>query len=194
MSHSAFQPNFRPTCVVHSIHTFAPACVTVSCCRFRGIDKFDSFPMVMLMLFRTFLGETMFEIMEEENTTEYNLYGNIIVLLYALTATVVLANLLIALISYHFQPEKTESQSKFQMAEILAHYEYMAEHHLVRWGWGREKEKHTPNINGYLQHGGALPGGLGMGKGANSQTDGVGERNGGASQLVMSCRRSCCAV
>ncbi len=95
--------------------------------------------MVMLMLFRTFLGETMFEIMEEENTTEYNLYGNIIVLLYALTATVVLANLLIALISYRFQPEKIEGQSKFQMAEILAHYEYMVEHHLV----GSNKEGRT---------------------------------------------------
>ncbi len=38
----------------------------------------------------------------------------------------VLANLLIALISYHFQPEKTEAQSKFQMAEILQHYEVTA--------------------------------------------------------------------
>ncbi len=32
--------------------------------------------------------------------------GTIVVLLYALIGTVVLANLLIALISYHFQPEK----------------------------------------------------------------------------------------
>ena len=59
------------------------------------------------------------------------IYGTIIVLMYALVATVVLANLLIALISYHFQPEKTEAQSKFQMAEILAHYEYMIDHHLI---------------------------------------------------------------
>lgn len=33
---------------------------------------------------------------QEEKSQLYNLYGNIIVLLYALTATVVLANLLIA--------------------------------------------------------------------------------------------------
>ncbi|KAG2437311.1 hypothetical protein HXX76_005968 [Chlamydomonas incerta] len=95
------------------------------------IPELSSFPKVMLKLFRTFLGETMFDVFDEDPTPIYQIYGTIIVLMYALVATVVLANLLIALISYHFQPEKTEAQSKFQMAEILAHYEYMIDHHLI---------------------------------------------------------------
>ncbi|KAG2453180.1 hypothetical protein HYH02_002504 [Chlamydomonas schloesseri] len=95
------------------------------------IPELSSFPKVMLKLFRTFLGETMFDVFEEDPTPIYQIYGIIITLMYALVATVVLANLLIALISYHFQPEKTEAQSKFQMAEILAHYEYMIDHHLI---------------------------------------------------------------
>ncbi|PNH05304.1 Short transient receptor potential channel 2, partial [Tetrabaena socialis] len=99
--------------------------------RDRGLPRLETFPATLLLLFRTFLGETAFEVLEDEDDTLYNLYGNIIVLLYALTATVVLANLLIALISYHFQPDKVESQSRFQMAEILAHYEYMVEHQLI---------------------------------------------------------------
>ncbi|KAG2446346.1 hypothetical protein HXX76_000933 [Chlamydomonas incerta] len=99
--------------------------------RDRDVPVMDSFPNVLLLLFRTFLGETMFDVLDAEYSTLYNVYGNIIVLLYALTATVVLANLLIALISYHFQPEKVESQSRFQMAEILAHYEAMVEGQLV---------------------------------------------------------------
>ncbi|KAG2433213.1 hypothetical protein HYH02_012754 [Chlamydomonas schloesseri] len=99
--------------------------------RDRDVGSLDSFPNVLLLLFRTFLGETMFDVLDAEYSTLYNVYGNIIVLLYALTATVVLANLLIALISYHFQPEKVESQSRFQMAEILAHYEAMVEGQLV---------------------------------------------------------------
>ncbi|KXZ43689.1 hypothetical protein GPECTOR_83g301 [Gonium pectorale] len=99
--------------------------------RDRAVPQLESLPSVVLLLFRTFLGETMFEVLQDEDNTLYNLYGNIIVLLYALTATVVLANLLIALITYHFKPEKVESQSRFQMAEILAHYEYMVEHQLI---------------------------------------------------------------
>ncbi|KXZ54379.1 hypothetical protein GPECTOR_5g458 [Gonium pectorale] len=91
--------------------------------RHRDIPDLASFPMTLLKLFRTFLGETMFDLYEGEKDTAYNLYGNIVTLLYALVATVVLANLLIALISYHFQPEK--------MAEILAAYEYQVERRLL---------------------------------------------------------------
>ena len=84
----------------------------------------DSFANVLLLLFRTFLGETMFDTMLTEKSTLYNLYGNIVVLVYTLAATVILANLLIAIISYHFKPEKVVPQSKFQDAEILKQYEY----------------------------------------------------------------------
>ncbi|PNH02106.1 hypothetical protein TSOC_011955 [Tetrabaena socialis] len=89
----------------------------------RGIPALATFPSTMLKLFRTFLGETMFDVFVDEQTEIYNLYGNIITLLYALVATVVLANLLIAIISFKYQPDK--------MAELLAHYEYMVDHHLI---------------------------------------------------------------
>lgn len=74
-------------------------------CRGRGIPGMDSFPNVMLLLFRTFLGETMFDTISDETDTLYVVYGTIVILLYAIAAAVVLANLLIALISSHFQPE-----------------------------------------------------------------------------------------
>ncbi|KAG2448990.1 hypothetical protein HYH02_005744 [Chlamydomonas schloesseri] len=99
--------------------------------RDRDVEKLNSFTEVMLLLFRTFLGETMFEVLEGETNMLYNLYANVLVLLYTVSATVVLANLLIALISFHFQPTKVEAQSKFHMAQILAHYEFMVEHQLL---------------------------------------------------------------
>ncbi|KAG2444731.1 hypothetical protein HXX76_001475 [Chlamydomonas incerta] len=99
--------------------------------RDRDVEKLNSFTEVMLLLFRTFLGETMFEVLEGETDKQYNLYANVLVLLYTVAATVVLANLLIALISFHFQPTKVEAQSKFHMAQILAHYEFMVEHQLL---------------------------------------------------------------
>eukprot|EP00198_Chlamydomonas_reinhardtii_P013945 XP_001703282.1 predicted protein [Chlamydomonas reinhardtii] len=76
----------------------------------RGVPAMDSFANVLLLLFRTFLGETMFDTMLTEKSTLYNLYGNIVVLVYTLAATVILANLLIAIISYHFKPEKVTHQ------------------------------------------------------------------------------------
>ncbi|KAG2442727.1 hypothetical protein HXX76_002809 [Chlamydomonas incerta] len=97
----------------------------------RGVPAMDSFANVLLLLFRTFLGETMFDVMLTEKSTLYNLYGNIVVLVYTLAATVILANLLIAIISYHFKPEKVVPQSKFQDAEILKQYEYRVTHHLL---------------------------------------------------------------
>ncbi|KAG2486864.1 hypothetical protein HYH03_014547 [Edaphochlamys debaryana] len=99
--------------------------------RDRDLPSLDSFANVLLLLFRTFLGETMFDVMHEEKATLFNLYGNVIVLLFALAGTVVLANLLIAILSYHFKPEKVESQSKFQSAEILKQYEYKVTRHLL---------------------------------------------------------------
>ncbi|GFR49793.1 hypothetical protein Agub_g11731 [Astrephomene gubernaculifera] len=98
--------------------------------RSHGIPELTSFPMVLLQLFRTFVGETMFDLYTEESQP-YSLYGSILTMLYTLMATVVMANLLIALMSYHYKPEQFDKQSRFQAAEQLQHYEYMVDCRLL---------------------------------------------------------------
>eukprot|EP00198_Chlamydomonas_reinhardtii_P008135 XP_001697472.1 predicted protein [Chlamydomonas reinhardtii] len=99
--------------------------------RGRGIPGMDSFPNVMLLLFRTFLGETMFDTISDETDTLYVVYGTIVILLYAIAAAVVLANLLIALISSHFQPELAEAQSRLQRADMVSSYNFMVRNQLL---------------------------------------------------------------
>ncbi|KAG2440192.1 hypothetical protein HXX76_004304 [Chlamydomonas incerta] len=99
--------------------------------RGRGIPGMDSFWQVMLLLFRTFLGETMFDTLSDETSTLYIIYGNIVVLLYAIAAAVVLANLLIALISSHFEPERAQSQSRLQRADMVNSYNFMVRKQLL---------------------------------------------------------------
>ncbi|GFR50895.1 hypothetical protein Agub_g13130 [Astrephomene gubernaculifera] len=96
-----------------------------------SIPELSTFPLVLVQLFRTFVGESMFGLMDEEHNQLYNLYGNILAMLFTLMATVVMANLLIALMSYHYKPEQFAKQSRFQAAEQLHHYEYMVERHLL---------------------------------------------------------------
>ncbi|GFR50896.1 hypothetical protein Agub_g13134 [Astrephomene gubernaculifera] len=96
-----------------------------------SIPELSTFPLVLVQLFRTFVGETMFELMDKEHNQLYNLYGNILAMLFTLMATVVMANLLIALMTYHYKPEQFAKQSRFQAAEQLRHYEYMVERHLL---------------------------------------------------------------
>ncbi|KAG2454950.1 hypothetical protein HYH02_000777 [Chlamydomonas schloesseri] len=99
--------------------------------RGRDIPGMDSFWEVMLALFRTFLGETMFDTLSEETSTLYVVYGTIVIVLYAVAATVVLANLLIALISSHFEPERAESQSRLQRADMVNSYNFMVRNQLL---------------------------------------------------------------
>ncbi|KAG2500780.1 hypothetical protein HYH03_001542 [Edaphochlamys debaryana] len=74
---------------------------------FRGrLEELSSFPLVMLQLYRSFLGETMFDVYDAEGSTGYAVYGYVITVLYTLVATVVLANVLIALITFHFQSDQ----------------------------------------------------------------------------------------
>ncbi|KAG2454948.1 hypothetical protein HYH02_000776 [Chlamydomonas schloesseri] len=93
--------------------------------RGRDISGMDSFWEVMLALFRTFLGETIFDTFSEETSTLYVVYANVLIVLYAVAATVVLANLLIALISSHFQADRAAAQSRLQRAQMIRYYSFL---------------------------------------------------------------------
>ncbi|KAG2487783.1 hypothetical protein HYH03_013627 [Edaphochlamys debaryana] len=99
--------------------------------RNRSVPELASFPNVMLWLFRTFVGETMFDLYTEEEETAYNLYGNIVTLLYTFMAAIVLANLLIAIMVAHFQPDKARGRSVLQFGRALKRYEFLVEHSLL---------------------------------------------------------------
>ncbi|KAG2484324.1 hypothetical protein HYH03_016866 [Edaphochlamys debaryana] len=94
--------------------------------RYR-LEELSSFPHVMLQLFLSFLGETMFDIYDAETSTGYAVYGYIISLLYTVVATVVLANFLIALISDRFKSEELEAQSQLQHAKLVVRFRRMVE-------------------------------------------------------------------
>ncbi|KAG2434354.1 hypothetical protein HYH02_012370 [Chlamydomonas schloesseri] len=99
--------------------------------RDRGIEGMATLPSVLLLLFRGFIGETFFDAVAGEQTQLYNVYGNLVALLYLLMSAIVLANLLIAIMSFHFDPDSLVAKGAFQMAQINQHYTYMVEHQLL---------------------------------------------------------------
>ncbi|KAG2427999.1 hypothetical protein HXX76_011985 [Chlamydomonas incerta] len=99
--------------------------------RDRGIPGMDSLWKVMIALFRTFLGETIFDTFAGETSTVYLVYVNILIVLYAIAAAVVLANLLIAVISARYQAELVAAQSRLQRAQMTRYYSFMVRNQLL---------------------------------------------------------------
>ncbi|GLC66744.1 hypothetical protein PLESTF_000467500, partial [Pleodorina starrii] len=97
----------------------------------RGMPSLSTLGGILLLLFRTFLGETMFEVLQGEKDNLYNMFGNVVVVLYTMMATVVVSNLLISFISANYQPVKSAIAARFQLFGMLVRYEFMVDNHLL---------------------------------------------------------------
>lgn len=52
------------------------------------------------------------------------MYGQWLMVVYLVTAAVLLANLLIAIISYKYRPDEVQAQATFKLAEIVDQHQF----------------------------------------------------------------------
>eukprot|EP00191_Tetraselmis_sp_GSL018_P006922 CAMPEP_0177615510 /NCGR_PEP_ID=MMETSP0419_2-20121207/23490_1 /TAXON_ID=582737 /ORGANISM="Tetraselmis sp., Strain GSL018" /LENGTH=1504 /DNA_ID=CAMNT_0019113165 /DNA_START=266 /DNA_END=4780 /DNA_ORIENTATION=+ len=95
---------------------------------------------VILLLFRFFVSDFQmsFDIFDPgryDNTFEpdpvLRLYAIFILILYTIVASILMANLLIAIITYKYDPEKIDAESNFQRVMMLEDYQTQVENRLL---------------------------------------------------------------
>ncbi|KAG2498817.1 hypothetical protein HYH03_003010 [Edaphochlamys debaryana] len=94
---------------------------TALCVVFRGqaVDTgTNTFPESFLMLFQAFLGSFDLTIWDGV-IPPMRIYGISVTVIYLVIAGILLANLLIAIISYKYRPEEVAAQSVFGLAEVV---------------------------------------------------------------------------
>ncbi|GAX73240.1 hypothetical protein CEUSTIGMA_g694.t1 [Chlamydomonas eustigma] len=104
------------------------------------IPQFENFWSTLLFLFQAFSDRTNYEALvpledvpfpNEEYYLTYNLYGILILVCYSIISTILMGNLLIAIITNRYRPEALQAQSVLNFAKSVDMHQFQVEHYLL---------------------------------------------------------------
>ncbi|KAG2438699.1 hypothetical protein HXX76_005245 [Chlamydomonas incerta] len=86
---------------------------------------------VMLMYFSAFLGAFDLHQWDDLANPELRVFGITLMVIYLIIAGILLANLLIAIISYKYRPDQVAAQSVFGLAEVVDRHQIQVDFHML---------------------------------------------------------------
>ena len=97
------------------------------------IPQFLGFQASLLTLFQAFADKFEYSVLDqiddlglpEEAVQAYRLYGTIIFIIYTIVSTILLGNLLIAIITNRYRPESTRQQSILNFAQTVDAHQWL---------------------------------------------------------------------
>ncbi|MEW5301620.1 MAG: hypothetical protein WDW36_004469 [Sanguina aurantia] len=99
-----------------------------------SIAEYATTTRAMRQLFVSMLGGSDFTVFEAAPTPfalNKVLFGDIVLILYLLITTVLLLNLLIAVLTHRYRPEEVEAETQFKQAVIVSYYHTQVQHNLL---------------------------------------------------------------
>jgi len=104
-----------------------------------GLPGFYSFGENLLMLFIGFYDSVDWDSLEPlsglgldpEEVQAYRLYGILIFAIYSLVSTVLLGNLLIAIITNRYRPDEAKAQASLNFAEVVDYHAFQVDHFIM---------------------------------------------------------------
>jgi hypothetical protein len=108
--------------------------------RVVGVDELSYFPTTLFFLFRSFSDRMDFTVLDRlsdnpllnnDALASYRIYGYFLLISYTILCTILMGNLLIAIITNRYRPEAARSQSALQFAQTVDQHAFQVSHDLL---------------------------------------------------------------
>ncbi|GAX72805.1 hypothetical protein CEUSTIGMA_g260.t1 [Chlamydomonas eustigma] len=104
-----------------------------------GLEQFGTFWDSMFFLFASFAAPVDYTVLDvlgeldlpNDEASTYRVYGILILISYTILSTILMGNLLIAIITNRYKPEKEHSQNVLNFTEIVDQHMFQVENHLL---------------------------------------------------------------
>ncbi|KAG2483025.1 hypothetical protein HYH03_018105 [Edaphochlamys debaryana] len=92
---------------------------------------FSNIPEAALSLFSAFLGNFDLDTWSSMPSASTQMFGRVLLVAYLVLGNILLANLLIAIISYRYRPERVAAEAVFGLAEVVDEMQHQVDRHAL---------------------------------------------------------------